>query len=484
LQKALLQPSHDPLIEYHLEPRLLYLDAMYQAQTKCFWQERDAYLSEFQKGIANTGFINNIEFAFHLLSLPLDAQSRLSLTRNASAFIQDLTWLKGLPPFQHAARNRDKIRIGYFSSDFRAHPTGLLSRQLFELHDRDQFEIFIYSTFNAPEKEHVRLTVENNCDVFRDVSRLNDAAVAQQIYRDEIDILIDFNGYTAKSRSCVLAMRPAPVQVLYLAYLQSMGAEFIDYTILDNTVCPSELEKDWQESIARLPHSLYLYDTETPNVPSNKSRCDYGLPIDAFVFCCLNIPYKIEPQIFDVWMDILHAVPHSVLWLLGNDALTVHHLTSEAAKRNISVDRLIFAEPLPHAEHLHRYQYADLFIDTFWCGAHTTALDALWQGLPVLCCTEDVSTARVGASLLHVLEMPELVTDNFEQYREKAVYYASHPDAHLALKNKLTEKKLTTPLFNSPLTVKHIEKAYQIMWQRYLQGLAPATFDVPEEMDF
>jgi predicted O-linked N-acetylglucosamine transferase (SPINDLY family) len=352
------------------------------------------------------------------------------------------------------------------------------------LHDKNQFEIYIYSTFNAIEKEHVRLTVEKHCDVFRDMSLHNDAAVAQQIHQDEIDILVDFNGYTAKSRSCVMAMRPAPIQVLYLAYLQSMGAEFIDYAILDKTVCPLNLEQDWQEKVAKLPHSLYLYDTETPNTPSHQSRADYGLPQNAFVFCCLNIPYKIEPEIFDVWMDIMHAVPHSVLWLLGNDVLTVQHLTGEAAKRNILADRLVFAEPLPHAEHLQRYQQADLFIDTFWCGAHTTALDALWQGLPVLSCITDISTARVGASLLEVLEMPELVATDFEQYREIAIYYANHPDAMSALKKKLAEKKSVTPLFDIPRTVKHIEKAYHLMWQRHIQGLAPATFDVPEETEF
>jgi predicted O-linked N-acetylglucosamine transferase (SPINDLY family) len=346
------------------------------------------------------------------------------------------------------------------------------------MHDKEQFEIYIYSTFNAPEKENVRLTIEENCDVFHDVSRLSDGAIAQQIYSDEIDILVDFNGYTAKSRSCVMAMRPAPIQVLYLAYLQSMGADFIDYTILDKVIVPLELEPHWQEKIVRLPHSLYLYDIETPITPTKKSRADYDLPEDAFVFCCLNTPYKIEPQIFDVWMEILHAVPHSVLWLLGNDELTIVNLRREARLRNIPDSRIVFAEPLPHAEHLQRYLQADLFIDTYWCGAHTTALDALWQGLPVLCCTAEVSTARVGASFLQVLEMPELVATDFEQYREKAIYYASNPEALAALKQKLANKKMITPLFKPSLTVKHIEKAYQHMWQRHLQELVPETFDV------
>lgn len=478
LEQALLQPSADPLIEYHLEPRLLYLDAMYQAQTRCHWPERDNYLAEFRYGLTHTDFLNNIEFAFHLLSLPLSPQERLSLTRNASAFIEDITWLKAVPPFSHAPRNRQKIRIGYFSSDFRAHPTGLLSRQLFALHDRNSFEVYVYSSFNPSGNDRVRASIEQDCDVFHDVSQLSDQAIALRIHQDEIDILVDMNGYTAKSRSCVMAMRPAPVQVLYLAYLHSMGADFIDYSLLDHAVAPPELEQDWHECIARLPHSLYLYDTDIPTTASNKTRADFALPEEAFVFCCLNTPYKIEPQIFDVWMEILQAVPHSVLWLLGTDELTIANLRSETAKYGIANERLIFAQPLPNAEHLQRYRFADLFIDTYWCGAHTTALDALWQGLPILCCEGQVSTARVGSSFLRVLEMPELIAQTFEQYCDKAIHYAQQPAALAALKQKLAENKVSGPLFNTALTVKHIEQAYQHMGHRYRQGLAPETFDV------
>ena len=177
-------------------------------------------------------------------------------------------------------------------------------------------------------------------------------------------------------------------------------------------------------------------------------------------------------------MEILQAVPHSVLWLLGTDELTVVNLRSEAAKYGIANERVIFAQPLPNAEHLQRYRFADLFIDTYWCGAHTTALDALWQGLPILCCEGQVSTARVGSSFLRVLEMPELIAQTFAQYRDKAIHYARQPAALAELKQKLAENKVNGPLFNTALTVKHIEQAYQHMWQRYRQGLAPETFDV------
>lgn len=467
----------------YLDPFTLYLDAMYEAQEKCFWDYRAEYINTWNEAIENrneNGVIRNAEFSFHILSLHITAENRLCYTRNLTEGVQDLAWLEGSQPFTYNTTPRDKIRIGYCSSDFRMHPTGLLSKQIYGLHNKEQFEIYIYSFFNAPQKNHVRAAVENDATVFRDVSELSDREFAQQINQDEIDILIDLNGYTAKLRSKVFAMRPAPIQVSYLAYLQSMGADFIDYVLLDGIVCPPKKEKDWQEKVARLPHSFYVYDTDTSCAPINKTRAEFGLPKDGMVYCCLNTNYKIEPEIFTVWMNVLKAVPNSVLWLVSNDELTIANLQNEAAKRGVAGERIVFAEPLPHAEHLLRYQLADLFIDTFWYGGHTTGLDAMWQGLPVLCCVGEVPTSRVGASYQYVLEMPEMVAESFEEYQAKAIYYGTNPEALKKVKQKLKEKIRTTPLFDTPLTVKHIEKAYQMMWQRYQDGLPPATFDVPD----
>lgn len=473
-----------PNIEINLNPLTIYFDALYQAQAKCFWQHREQYIKDWQTSISNPFDLNqqvsNPEFAFQILSLPITGEDRLKLTQNVAEMLQDINWLEGIPPFEYAKSIRKKIKIGYLSSDFRVHPTGLLSRQIYGLHDKNQFEIYIYSTFNGKADDYVRIAVENGCNVFRDISAMNDRDAAKLINQDEIDILIDLNGYTTLARNNILVMRPAPIQVSYLAYLQSMGAAFIDYALLDQTVCPPQHEHYWQEKIARLPNSMYPYDTETSIAPSVKSRKDFGLPETGFVFCCLNTSYKIEPNIFSIWMEILKAVPDSVLWLLGPDEITIVNLKREATNRGIESERVIFAAPLPISEHLARYQLADLFIDTFWYGAHTTGLDALWQGLPVLYCIGEVPTSRVGASYMRVLEMPELVAENFEEYKEKAIYYATHPEAMQDLKQKLKEKKESTPLFDTPLTVKHIEKAYQMMWQRYQDGLPPETFDVPD----
>ena len=471
-------------IEINLNPQTIYFDALYQAQTKCFWLHRKQYVQDWQTAITKptdlTQAISNAEFGFQILSLPVAGDDRLKLTQNIAEMLQDMNWLEGIHPFRHQHNIHKNLKIGYLSSDFRMHPTGLLSKQIYGLHDKSKFEIYIYSTFNAKKNDYVREAVEKGCSIFRDVSSMNDREAAELIYRDEIDILVDLNGYTTLSRNNIFVMRPAPIQVSYLAYLQSMGADFIDYAILDKTVCPPKYEHHWQEKIARLPHSMYPYDTDTSVEPPIKSRNDYGLPEHSFVFCCLNTSYKIDPDIFDVWMKILLSVPDSVMWLLGPDELTIENLTSEAINRGVTKERIIFAQPLPIAEHLARYQLADLFIDTFWYGAHTTGLDAIWQGLPVLYCIGEVPTSRVGASYMKVLEMPELVTQNFKEYQEKAIYYGTHPLALKALKQKLKEKKASTPLFNTPLTVKHIEAAYQHMWQRYQDGLPPETFDVPD----
>ena len=476
--------SKDPNVEVSFQPLTLYLDAMLRAQTMCYWQHRNEYIDIWREIVVDSRdenqVVRNVDFAFHILSFPLSSKIRSQFLRDATEWVQDLAWLQGVNPFQYERAKRKKIRVGYLSSDFRMHPTGLLSKQMYDLHNKDSFEIYIYSMLKADENDDVRKAVKTGCTKFFDVETLNDGVLAKKINEDEIDILVDLNGYTTNARSQVMAMRPAPIQVQYLSYIQSMGADFIDYTILDNNVCPKEYEQYWHEKIAKMPHCFYPYDTETETKPIQKTRQEFGLPESAFVFCCLNTSYKIEPDIFDVWMKILHAVPDSVLWLLGPDELTIENLTCEAINRGVTKERIIFAQPLPIAEHLARYQLADLFIDTFWYGAHTTGLDALWQGLPVLYCEGEVSTSRVGASYMKVLEMPELVTQNFEEYQEKAIYYGTHPLALKALKQKLKEQKESTLLFNTPLTVKHIEAAYQHMWQRYQDGLPPETFDVPD----
>lgn len=473
----------DQHMQAYVHAHTLYLDAMYQAQSKCFWQHRAQYLDAMRQLETHPvlAYMHlNYEFAFQMLSLSLNGQQRLAISQSVAESLKEIAWLMAPPVFSFKRKAHQKLRIGYVSSDFRMHPTGILSRQLFGLHDQNNFDIYCYSTYQDNVEDAVKASIASGSTYFKEVSADSDLAIAKMIFQDEIDILVDLNGYTAKSRSPVFCMRPAPIQVSYLAYVNSMGADFIDYAILDKTVCPQHLTGDWQEAVVRLPNSLYLYDNETLNKATQKRRRDFGLPENAFVFCCLSASYKIEPEIFAVWMDILKSVPHSVLWLLGSDELTEHNLHAEAVAHGVDTTRIIFAEKLPHQQHLLRYQLADLFIDTYWCGAHTTALDALWQGLPVLCRIGDVSSARVAASYLSVLNLPEIITQSFDEYSQKAITLANNPLLLSDLKQRLLNARATAPLFDTQKTVQHIESAYLQMWQNYSSGNAPISFDVAD----
>lgn len=470
-------------LQAYISPHTLYLDAMYHAQSKCCWHQRNDYLQVMQTLTDNPALkimYLNYELAFQCLSLNVNGQQRLKISQSVAKAVQEMDWLMAPPVFSYQPKRSKKLRIGYVSANFRQHPTGILSRQLYGLHDKSTFEIYGYSIYKIEQDDDVSLSIKNGCTVFKDVSMLSDVEIAKEINEDNIDILVNLNGYTADSRNNIFAMRPAPLQVLYLAYLHTMGAEFMDYTLLDAVVAPARLVSDWQETIVRLPNSLYLYDNETNNQNAGYKRQDFGLPDHQFVFCCLSTNYKIEPDIFAIWMHILKEVPDSVLWLLGADELTQFHLVSQAEHFGIEGKRLIFGKRMAHKQHLLRYQLADLFIDTFWYGAHTTALDALWQGLPVLCCIGEVSTARVAASFLETLNMPELITTNFEAYAKKAIEIANNPDLLKALKEKLAFEKDHSPLFNTENTVRHIEKAYELMWQNYCDGNPPIAIDVTD----
>jgi predicted O-linked N-acetylglucosamine transferase (SPINDLY family) len=322
--------------------------------------------------------------------------------------------------------------------------------------------------------------ISKSCDVFREVRNYTAPDLANLIYKDGIDILIDLAGYTTHSRPEVIALRPAPIQISYMGYLESMGPGIVDYAITDVNVYPENGQNFWHEQAIRLPHHVLPYDNQIDNASQDMRRSDYGLPEDGFIFCCLNNSYKIEPEIFAVWMNILSAVPGSVLWLLDKQEQTRVNLQNEAQLRGIDVDRLIFAPIIDMASHCKRYQLADLFLDTLWCGGHTTALEALWQGLPLLTCEGKVVSARLGTSCLRVLDLPELITRTTDEYERKAIYYAQHPAELKALREKLETVRHTSPLFNTALHVKHLEAAYEMVWQRYKAGLPPAQIDVPE----
>lgn len=476
------------LYSVYMDGRVLLYEARYAEQVSCWWHYRQQYLITLREAIHNKPYQNSAllgsENAFKILSLDISADDRLKLLRNVANKVADYAWLHTRGEFSFKRGKREKLRIAYISPDFRRHATASLTRQIYALHDRSSFEIYAYSLHNAAETDRYRLHIESTCDTFRDVSELGTAEMAELIYSDEIDILVDLAGYTAFSRTEVMAMRPAPVQMQYLGFgATTMGADFIDYVMIDKQLCLDGRADEYTEQPIRLPHAMYPYDNEIDHSPTSFSRADFDLPEDAFVFCCLNSSYKIEPVIFERWMNILKAIPNSVLWFLGKGLDVQDNLEREAEMRGVDISRLVFTGRVPLEQHLPRYQLADLFLDTYWANAHTTAAEALWQGLPLITIMGEVSSARGAASILTALEMPELIAQDFDEYEQLAIFYATHPAEYAAMREKLKAKRYTAPMYNTKLTVKHIESAYKLAWERYQAGLPPAPIDVPEILD-
>jgi predicted O-linked N-acetylglucosamine transferase (SPINDLY family) len=406
---------------------------------------------------------------FFLLAIP---STPMQQQRCARSNIQHRFPARFAPLGQRDRYNHDRIRIGYFSNNFSDHPVSHLIAQLIENHDRARFEIIGFS-FGSPTADLWRQRLEKAFDRFLDVSTRSDQEIAALARALEIDIVIDLNGFTKRARTGIFALRPAPVQVNYLGYPGTLGAEYMDYLIADATVIPPELRQYYDEKIVYLPHSFQVNNTTRVVSDRPLSRAELGLPDDAFVFCCFNHNYKITPDAFDIWMRLLHAVEGSVLWLSGGNAAATRNLRLEAEKRGIAPERLVFAMRLESlAEHLARYRQADLFLDTFYYNAHTTTSDALWAGLPVLTCLGNTFASRVAASLLTAIGLPELITHNHADYESLALELATDPERLAAIRHKLAANRTTQPLFDTARFTRDIEKAYLMMHERYQAGLA------------
>ncbi len=367
---------------------------------------------------------------------------------------------------------KDRIRLGYYSADFHDHATCCLMAELFELHDKDRFELYAFS-FGPDTQDAMRKRVALAFDKFIDVRGVSDIAIARMSRELEIDIAIDLKGYTQDSRPGIFSYRCAPVQVNYLGYPGTMGADYIDYLIADETLIPESARLHYSEKIAYLPHSYQVNDTKRVISDRAFTRSELGLPTDGFVFCCFNNNFKITPQTFDRWMRILKSVEGSVLWLLEDNPHATRNLKKEAAARGVDPGRLIFGGRLALPEHLARQNLADLFLDTLPCNAHTTASDALWAGLPVLTLIGNSFAGRVAASLLGAMELPELIATTAEDYERLAIELASDPSKLGAIKDKIATNRMRAPLYNTALFTRHLEKAYTQMHERYLDGWAP-----------
>ena len=373
---------------------------------------------------------------------------------------------------------RPKIRIGYFSADFKIHPVTTLTAQLYEVHNREHFEIHAFS-YGPDTNDEMNLRIKAGVDHFHDVEAMSHKDIALLARSLEIDIGVDLTGYTAKSRTDIFAMSVAPIQLSYIGFLGTMAAEYYDYLIADPVMIPKESQQHYAEKIVYLP-SFQVNDSKDLPPEITLTRKDVGLPETGFVFCCFNNTYKFTPTIFDSWARILGAVDNSVLIVFASNETSKVNLTKEIALRHINPNRLIFADRYERPEYLARYRVADLFLDTHPYNAGTTASDALKMGLPMLTMLGQSYQARMGASILTSINLPELITHTPEEYESLAIELATNPKKLKAIKDKLASNLSTAPLFDTQRFTKNIESAYTQMYERNQQGLEPDHIYVEE----
>ena len=360
---------------------------------------------------------------------------------------------------------KEKIKIAYFSGDFREHAVSYLTAELFENHDRDRFEIIGFAwgvDMNDPMTQRLRAAF----DKFIDVGDKSDLQIAKIGRKLDIDIAIDLMGYTQDSKTGIFACRVAPVQCSYIGYLGSMGANYFDYIIGDKTLIPHKNRTFFSEKIVYLP-CFQSNDSKRPISPTINNREKYGISREEFVFCSFNNSYKIQPTLFQVWMEILKSVDNSVLWLIESSPLFKKNLLIEVERAGVHPKKILFTPQVNRQKYLEQYQAVDLFLDTLPYNAGTTASDALWSGVPVLTQIGNSYSGRMAASLLKMFDLHELIVNSAEQYKNVAIELANQPKRLTNIKSKLIKERFKSPLFNINFFSSNLELAYMKMYDQY-----------------
>ena len=451
-----IDPEHKPAIRIGIHSRLW----------ACNWDRREEDRRRIVAGFeAGYGLIPTVDL-------------RRICPAERDQFMAAQVWAKAYPqspnPFWRGERyEHKKIRIAYMSSDLRDHVVSETLIGVLERHDRRFFETSAIS-IGPDDGSTMRRRLESAFDHFVDVTEMPDAEAAKTIRKSEIDILLDLNGYAGTHRTAILAHRPAPLQVSYLGFPGTTGAQFLDYIISDAIAIPDENRPFYTEQVVRLPHSFMPMD-DRRKITATPSRTRAGLPAKGIVFACFNDERKIDPETFQAWMRILQAVEGSVLWLKSLNPSAVSNLQRQARACGVAPERLIFAPRLRRPEdHLARIALADLFLDTLPYNAHATACDALWAGVPVVTRLGEAFPGRVAASILSAAGLPELVTSSLAEYEELAINLTRNPVRLAALKAKLARAKATEPLFDTAGYTRHLESAFIAMMGRHRAGLPPA----------
>ena len=447
-------------------PGLLLHARMQCCDWRTFSDDLARVLRDVRAGICASG-------PFTLLAAAAAAADQLA---GARAWVRD-TCAAAVAPIWSGERYRhERIRIAYLSADFRDHPMTYLMAGVFERHDRARFETFAIS-FGPERPGAMRSRLSAAFDHMLDVRALSDRDVAQQLRDREIDIAVDLMGHTLDARPRIFAQRPAPVQVNYLGFPGTTGADYVDYILADRFVIPAASQTFYSEQVVYLPDTFQGNDRARP-IAETPSRTTAGLPDDGFVFCSFNKNYKFTPAVFDVWMRLLRAVDGSVLWLFAANDTVARNLRQEAGRRGVAPDRLIFAPRLPYAQYLAEYRLADLFLDTLPFNGGATASDALFAGLPLVSVAGEAFAARMAGSVLQAAGLSELVTHSLEDYEALALALARDPQRLAAIRAKLARNQAICPLFDTDRFTRHLEAAYLTMWQRAERGLPPAGFAV------
>ena len=382
------------------------------------------------------------------------------------------------PVWQGERYDHQRLRIAYVSSDLREHSVGRLAAGLFESHDRARFEVTGLSLYGS-DGSALQKRIAQACDRYIDASAMSDRAIAEWMHQNHVDLTVDLNGLTQGCRPGIFALRPAPIQVNYLGYPGTMGASFYDYLVADVVVIPPELETHYSERILRVSGSYQINDRARPSIPDVPTRASAGLPPKSVVLACFNTAFKISRDIFGAWMRVLQQTPNTVLWLLFDSDLTSKNLREAAVAYSIAPDRIHFAPRAPTQAHLARHALADLFLDTYPYNAHTTGSDALWSGVPMVGLRGQSFAARVSASLLNAVGLPELVTTSLESYQAMIVELANNPEQLKSLRMTLNAHRQSARLFDTVATTRALEKAFEYAIDRSRHGLPPTTFDVP-----
>jgi protein O-GlcNAc transferase len=463
--------AFDRVLRLHPDQPYAIGHRLYSKMHICDWSNHEVDVGQLISKVGQSSSVA-VPFMFAVMSPSAAAQFKC-----AADYVNAKFPASGGPLAAEKAYEHDKIRLAYLSADYHDHATASLMAGVFERHDRSKFEINAVS-FGPPSTSEIRRRLVGAFDRFIDVRPKSDQAIAEAIREMEIDIAVDLKGFTQDCRIGILARRPAPIQVNFLGYPGTTAAPYIDYIIADRVVIPTGHQQFYSEHVVYLPHSYQPNDDRRARPVSAASRADQGLPEQGFVFCSFNNTYKIAPEIFDIWMRLLHQVDRSVLWLLQSNEVAPHNLRREAEKRGVPANRLIFAKRTAFANHLARHRLADLFLDTLPCNAHTTASDALSMGLPVLTCAGTTFAGRVAASLLSAAGLEELIAPSLEDYESMALKLAQDQSLLNSLRERVESSRHGGPLFDTALFTRHIEAAYTQMWKRFHRGERPAGFAV------